>query len=539
MFGDYLVSVSKSLAINASSVAAKKAVRNRLDLLLVVNDALHTDKYHPDSTTTTGLIGVELTSHIVQLVELAASCALEKESLVEKKLKAMINYWAVNKLISDEAFNVLKEQADESLMQAQGGAPVRKRNYLLPDYHGDRYAPWFELPASYMLDQMIRQPNRPLDPHRIRVARFDKKPASAHVRKLLDNYFENIDLKHAPTGDNPKGETAKYNISLDPLGQIVKRDKGTEETTTVGNGYGWSMKFCRDMQKDGLPESIKTLREDAERMDAAPQVEREQRRHSRSPRRRRRSSSVSSRGRDRGQRSRSGSYTSKSSYDSRSRSHSRHHDNRRGSPRPQDRGRNRRFDDLDNDSRRPPPRPMERAQPQPGVQRPNRNIQGSPGNSQRMSNAPQNFTPSFSQAAQPPFSAPLFPPMPNQFPGQFPMQPFPPPPPMPFQAPGGFPGGIPPPPPPNYSGPFPPPPPNIAAMPNNPYNFSNQWNDFSQSGTPGFNQQNQGGFQNQAFHQNQHVGQGGYQGGRGGYGGNQRGGNYNNRGGRGQRGGRY
>lgn len=129
-------------------------MRNRLDLLLVVNDALHTDKYHPNSITTTGLIGVELTSHIVQLVELAASCALEKESLVEKKLKAMINYWAVNSLISDEAFNVLKEQADESLMQAQGGAPIRKRNYLLPDYHGDRYAPWYELPASYMLDQL-------------------------------------------------------------------------------------------------------------------------------------------------------------------------------------------------------------------------------------------------------------------------------------------------------------------------------------------------------------------------------------------------
>ncbi|KAF3009458.1 hypothetical protein E8E13_001943 [Curvularia kusanoi] len=529
VFGDYLVSVSKSLVVDSSSVAAKKVSRNRLDLLLVVNDALHTDKYHHNSTAKSGLLGTGFTSHLAELVELAASCAAEKDSKAEKKLKAIINYWALNQLVSDEALKVLREQADESLLQAQGGAPVRKRHYLLPEYHGDRTAPWYELPASYMLDQMIRQPNRPLEGHRIRAARFDKKPASAHVRKLLDNYFENIDLKHTPTGDNPTGETTKYSISLDPLGQLVKRDKDTNETVTVANGYGWSMKFCQDMQKDGVPESIRTLREDAERMEAAPQRERDQRRYSRSPRRRRRSSSVSSRGRDRNHRSRSGSYTSQSSYDSRSRSRSRHHDHRGPPTRTEERGRNdrdRRFDACDNDGRRPPPRPIERGPQQPGgqwhgQQTPSRNSQGSPGSDQNMSGGPQNLVPNFSQAAQPPFNAPPpFPPMSNQFPGSFPMQPFPPPPPIPFQTPGGFPGGIPPPPPPNYSGPFPPPPPNIAAMPNNPYNVNNQWNDFARGNMPSFGQQNQGGFQNQ-FKQNQPNGQSGYHGGRGGYGGNQ------------------
>ncbi|KAF2626567.1 hypothetical protein BU25DRAFT_449154 [Macroventuria anomochaeta] len=551
VLGDYLVSVSKSVVVETMPAAAKKAVRNRLDLLLVVNDALHTDKYHRNSTAKHGLLGTEFTSHLAELVELAASCAVEKDSQVEKKLRAIINYWAVNKLVSQDLLKSLRERADEIFLQAQGGTPIRKRNYLLPEYHGDQTAPWYELPASYMLDQMVKQPNRPLDPYRIKVARFDKKPVSTHVRKLLDNYFENIDLKHTPTGDNPTGETKKYNLWLDPMGQLVKRNKETGETRTVSNGYGWSTKFCQDMQKDGVPESIKTLRDDAERMEAAPERQRDRRRYSRSPRRRRRSSSVSSHGRGRDRRSRSGSYASRSSYDSRSRSRSRHHDRRRRSQRDEERGRNdrdRRFDDRDNDSRRPPPRPLDRGQPQSsgqwnGQQAPNRNTQGSPGNNQFPQNAHQNFTPNFSQAPQPPFNAPPFPPqppMPNQFPGQFSMQPFPPPPPpMPFQAPGGFPGGIPPPPPPNFSGPFPPPLPNIAVMPNNPYNFNNQWNSFQQANNPGFNQQQN---QNQGYNQNQNQGQGGFQGGRGGYGGNQGGGNYNNRGGyggRGQRGGSF
>jgi hypothetical protein len=527
-------------------------VRNRLDLLLVVNDALHTDKYHHDSTSKHGLLGTEMTSQLAELVELAASCALEKGSQVENKLQAIINFWAVNQLVGHDVFKTLKEGADESLLQAQGGALIRKRNYLLPEYHGDRTAPWYELPASYMLDQMIKQPNRPLDPHRIKVTRFDKRPVSAHVRKLLDNYFENLDLKHTPTGDNPTGETDKYNLWLDPMGQLVKRDKETGETTTATNGYGWSMKFCQDMQRDGVPESIKTLREDAERMEAVPERQRDQRRLSRSPRRRRRSSSTSSRGRGRDRRSRSDSYASRSSYDSRSRSHSRHHDCRRRSPRDEDRGRNdrdRRFDGRENDTRRSPSRPIERSQSQSGQgngpQGLNRNNQGSPGNGQFLPNMPQNFTPNFSQAPQPPFNAPLFPPpppMPNQFPGAFSMQPFPPPPPpMQFQGPGGFPGGVPPPPPPNFSGPYPPPPPNIAAMPNNPYNFNNQWGNFQQGANPGFNQaQNPGSFQNQGYSQNQAQSQSGFTGGRGGYGGNNQSGGYNNRGGYGRgRGGRY
>ncbi|KAF9691394.1 hypothetical protein EKO04_010667 [Ascochyta lentis] len=559
VLGDYLVSVSKSIVVDTAASASKKATRNRLDLLLVANDVLHTDKYHRDSTAEQGSLGSELIPHLLELVELAASCAVAKGSQVEKKLKAIINCWTVNQLVNEDASKNLRERADEALTLAQGGIPVRKRNYLLPEYHGDRTAPWYDLPASYMLDQMIAQPNRPLDPYRIKVARFNKKPVSTHVRRLLDSYFENIDLKHTPSGDNPTGETKKYSLWLDPMGQLVKRDKETGETATVCNGYGWSMKFCQDMQKDGVPESIRTLREDAEQMEAVPDKLRDQRRHSRSPRHRRRSSSMSSHERNRDRRSRSGSYASRSSFDSRSRSRSRHHDRRRQSPRNEEGGRNdlsRKYDDRDSENRRPPPQPIDRGQPQHsgqwnGQQAPNRHTQRSPGNNQYLPNAPQTFAPNFSQPPQPAFNAPPFPPqppMPSQFPGQFPMQPFPPPPPpMSFQAPGGFPGAVPPPPPPNFSGPFPPPPPNMPGMSNNPYSFNNQYsnaygNNFQPGNNPGFDQQNQGGFPGAAYSQNQN--QGNFQGGRGGYGGNYQGnGNYNNnRGGygaRGQRGGRW
>ncbi|KAF1847932.1 uncharacterized protein K460DRAFT_363942 [Cucurbitaria berberidis CBS 394.84] len=574
VLGDYLVSVSKSIVIDqpraaaaalseAAAASAKKAARNRFDLLLIVNDVLHTDKFHRRSTAKQSIFGTESTSFTPELVDLAASCIYEKDSQAEKKLRAILNYWAVNQLVSAEDIKSLRDNADEALLLAQGGTPVRKRHYLLPEYHGDRTAPWHDLPASYMLDQMFKHPQRPIEPSRIKIAKFDKKPVSPHVRKLLDDYFENIDLKYMPTGDNPTGETKKYKLWLDPLGQLVKRDKQTGETATVYNGYGWSMKLCKAIQDHTMPETLAIAWEGDERMKAVdavrepPQRRREDRRYSKSPRRRRPSSSESDYRREHSSHSRSHSLSrrgSRSSYDSprsRSRSRDRSYSRRHRSPRDERRGsddRGQRYDDRGPGQSRPPPKPYGRDSSYSGSNDRDRNSRGNPNGGNRYPappqpsqapQAPQGFGRGFPQAPQPPFSAPPFPPqalLPGQLPGPFPMGPFPPhlapPPPPQFQGSGGF---IPPPPPPNFSGPYPPPPPHMTAMQNNPYNnFGNQFGnqqgiDFGYGNNNGYGQ-NAGGYPPA---------------GRGAYGGSPQGGGYNsNRGGyggpqRGQRGGRY
>jgi hypothetical protein len=539
--GDYLVSVSKSVVVDqpAAAIAVKSAARSRFVPLLIVNDVLHTDKYH-QRRAGSGIFGKESMSYIPELIELAAAYISQKESQAEKKLRAILNYWATNQLVSADDVKSLRDRTDEALLIAQGGTPIRKRHYLLPEYHGDRNAPWYDLPASYMLEQMIKHPNRPIDSSRIKIAKLDKKPVTTHVRKLLDNYFENIDLKYVPTGDNPSGETKKYKLWLDPMGQLVKQDKETGDTNTVSNGYGWSMKLCQDMQKDGVPENIRIAREDAQReeemeqMQPAPQQRKDDLRYSASPRRPRSSSSDSEYRRGRGRRSHSRN-SSRSSYDgrqdSRSKGRTQSRSRRQTPPRPEHRNshdRGRHYGNGERDQQRPPSRPYGRN----GPDGPSRN-QGISNNSQYPV-PPQNFAQGFPQPPPLPFSAPPFPPqphMPNQFPGQLPMQPFPPPP--PFQS-GAFPGGIPPPPPPNYSGPFPPPLPNMPAMPHNPYNFGG-----NQSGNNAYGN-NAGYGQNSGHGQNQGNFQGNFQGGRGGHRGNYQGGGYNGRGGYGgQRGGRW
>lgn len=561
--GEYLISLSKSIVLDQPAVgaAAKTAARSRLIPLLVINDVLHTDRYHPRSAVKNGLFSKEAMLCLPELVALAAAYISEPGSQAEKKLRALLNYWAVNHVLETDEIKSLRHHADESLLIAQGGTPVRKRNYLLPEYHGDRQAQWYDLPASYMLDQMIKQPHRPLDLRRVKPTKFDKKPVTPHVRNLLDSYFDNIDLKYVPTGDNPKGETKKYKLWLDPMGQLVKQHKDSGETSTVCNGYGWSAKLCRDVQKDGVPETIRLAREGAqheaelESMRPVPQQRTSDNRYH-SPPRRRRSSSLSDSDykRGRGRRSRSHSrHSSRSSYDSRqdsrpgSRSNvrARSRSRRDTSPRRErhsSRERDRHHNEAQGHQYRPPPRPYGKGSSDSGqhINRSDAVWRNPSANAQYPLPPPppnnaHGYQPPPPHPPPPPLSGPPFqshPTMPNQFPGQFPMQPFPPPP--PFQQ-GAFPAGIPPPPPPNYSGPFPPPPPNMAASPNAPYSFG---------GNPTNQGSNVGYGQNPNYryaHGNHQSGQGG-QGGRAGYRGNKQRGGSSERGGygnqqRGHRGG--
>jgi hypothetical protein len=90
-----------------------------------------------------------------------------------------------------------------------------------------------------MIEPLLQAQQNPVKCYHVKVQQLDSKVVSPHVHQLLENSFENINLKYYPTGDNPTGETPKYKLWLEPLGQIVKQNKVTGEKTTVSTAYGW------------------------------------------------------------------------------------------------------------------------------------------------------------------------------------------------------------------------------------------------------------------------------------------------------------
>jgi hypothetical protein len=510
VLGDYLVAASRSIVIDPTgkSVTPSKAARNRLDILLVVSDVLHADTFHRPNDGAQGAISHHLKPYIEDLVELAALYATGKDSPCEKKLKAIVNFWATTQCVSRNDINAIRDRAIEGLVVARGGIPVRKRTYALPEWFGDRGVPWHELPASYMLEPMIKYPDRPIDTFAINVTRLEQRQPSNRVRKLLEHYFEDIDLKYVPTGDNPTGETKKYKLWLDPMGQLVKQNKETGETRTVSNGYGWSKRFCHDMLENGVPKTVTARRKKHKR--TLKLIEKNQkevedrslaRQYSSSPPRRRYSSS-----RERSRSSSLGRY---------SRSRSRSRDSDRGDsydgPRPSSRdknGRRSRFDREWESSRgRPPSEPCNRGPDQSQQQR--YHIQG---NNNYVPLPPSNYNqmPIATSTPPPPF-------MPGQF-LEYPMQGFPPPL-LPSQVNPGqiHPPPPPPPPPQTFNGSFPGAPPNNPSFQNNTYNFGNVnpvYNNFPGSGYRGPPQQSPGVYReglNGGF-QGRGGPQGGYQG---------------------------
>lgn len=514
VLGEYLVAVSKSIAVDQTPTPAK-ACRNRLDVLLVISDVLHTDRFHRQSRTGSSIVALELQPYMEELVELAALSVSVKDSSSQKKLIAVVNFWAANECVSADAFSALRERAIEGFRVAQGGSPVRKRTYVLPEYLGDRNAPWHEVPPSAMLEHLHKDPDRAIYTRDIRPIRFKKdKQPSEPVRQLLEDYFENIDLEYMPTGDNPTGETKKYRLWLDPMGQLVKQNKDTGETKTVCNSYGWSMKFCEDMRESGVPESITKARE---RLWSGPRYDEERLRKPKepSPQRRyaprspspapRRYSYDSDEDRNR---SRPTSSASDSPYDRPGSRDSDGYYNERRRPSSRDDGgevidrRRSRFEDRrDSDRDRAPPDRYDRSSNVKSRWGPGR---GNYSENNRGNFRPQgnNYNPNLQQGVPQSFQVPnnttsFVPPPPPAVAGQYPgyqMPPFPPPPP----------------PPPNFNGPFPGAPPNANAYANNGFNYGNSGPMYDNA--VGYGGQPQGGFRGGAGFQSRGGYRGGYQG---------------------------
>jgi hypothetical protein len=227
-----------------------RAARKRMAILLVVSAVLSADNsfvahWKPD---------------IEDLIECAAEATVENDTRHYKELQMLINFWATSGCVTPQLSQYLRKRFAAGMAVARGGNPLEKRTYRLPNIFGDRQSAWHLQPASYMIRPLIERPDLPINTSSIRPVQFASKEVSDDVRAMIDDYLDNIDLAYKPTADNPTGETPKYKLWLDPLGQLVKQDKITSEVKTVCNGYGWSPNFCAAIREHGCPQTIKEQR---------------------------------------------------------------------------------------------------------------------------------------------------------------------------------------------------------------------------------------------------------------------------------------
>ena len=292
----------------------------------------------------------------------------------------------------------------------------RKAPFVMPAFHGDPSAPYYELPAANMLPHIVPNSGTPINPQNVKAMQLASGPASVPLARAVADFLKDADSIYAAAPPEVEEEDEGVSLEMDEMGQTVARDKTTRETVDSGDSYyGWSKAFCERMKQKKKGSGGAGPRSRGRRRSISSQS------RSPSPRKRARYSSDESRSRS-----------------SRSRSRGRY---RRDYPssRPDDRRRRGRSDSHS------PPRHRSRSPPRQGRFR-SRDRSRSESYS-----PPQHIGMDDFQVPPPPpppqvqGSGPL--PFPNPFPNGIPL------------GPDGMP--LPPPRPPNWQGPWPPPPPPL------------------------------------------------------------------------------
>lgn len=455
------MSLAQSIDVEEYS-APDKAVRNRLDLVLLMSDVLHTAKFHKSIA-----IQVELQPFVKQLVALVAICCHEKNSKHERRLKAVVKFWFINSLFTTEDISDIMESVRAGFHRARDHTlpPPRSINDNLPAYFGGSNVTDHDLPAAYVLTRELYMDRRG-EPAGIKSQRLPRQP-TRKTTDILDAYFQKLDEIYRPTADNPLGAVGGYRQWTDATGHQIAQHKTTSSTRKITNGLGWSIDMCKQMQERGRVQKVFKAEAglcgrdlDGHRGDANGRQGHYDSDHSRSRsrtrRRREHSSSDSEYGRRERRRDRSGSH---SSYDSRrGRSSSRRDDrehqkgpsrsrydeyNRDEDPR-RLRGTGKKTDNykqppaLNSHQRNNPPPPP--PPPQPNTAPPNFPLQpphfpenfqpqfppNQPPGSMGSGAFPGQFAPPFTGPPSGHFQPPMTGQFPNQYPGQFPTPPFPP-----------------------------------------------------------------------------------------------------------------
>ncbi|KAF2462754.1 uncharacterized protein BDR25DRAFT_308133 [Lindgomyces ingoldianus] len=268
--------LSKAIVLDDNRKAAR-ASRNRMDLLLIVNDLLKIGT-HQAGHGQGGAMVDELQHHIEELVVLAAAGIFRKGSKLEGKLNAILRMWEVNRVFSHDRCEIICMKAAQALKQSQPrqpkGTASRAPSYTLPVIPRD--IPWYELPASTMLEELYLHPDKAVDIKKLKVKTFASAIPSQKTKDLLDEYWETVEAMdwRATANETPGG----FNYEYDNFGQTVRVNKITGEKKTMFNYYGWSIPWCEEIKEHGKPLCILDNREDVQeraRMEADEKARKE------------------------------------------------------------------------------------------------------------------------------------------------------------------------------------------------------------------------------------------------------------------------
>lgn len=225
-------------------------------MLYLVSDLI----YHTTIRNKDTSFGDNLRPFLSTLFSSAASFKGSPKHL--RKIKTLLDIWEerhyyttgdINKLrhaveIAQGSNSAVEEGAGLGGETISSGAVRASKDvpFTMPAIHGDQNLPWYDLPAGNLMQHIIPNSTRPIDPTLVKPMRFGAGQADKDLVAAVKSFLEEVEMIYDPVACHDETESPTWD--MDDVGRRVLRDDLGDVAAGDDAYYGWSTTLCEKMK---------------------------------------------------------------------------------------------------------------------------------------------------------------------------------------------------------------------------------------------------------------------------------------------------
>ncbi|OBT68887.1 hypothetical protein VE03_02151 [Pseudogymnoascus sp. 23342-1-I1] len=253
-------SASFSDADRSTLVSARtetSAKRKRLHILYLISDLIYHTKIRNKDTSVADIF-------LPLLANLFSSAASFKNSPKHlRKVEGLLDIWAgkhyystddINKIrqaveTAQRSNSITNEPADSDSKTISNVATKSAKDvpFTMPAMHGDQNLPWYDLPAGNLMQHIIPNSTRPIDPTLVKPMRFVPGPVDEELAASVKAFLEEVETIYDPVACHDENESPTWDV--DEVGRRIFRDDLGDVVAGDEGYYGWSTALCEKMKK--------------------------------------------------------------------------------------------------------------------------------------------------------------------------------------------------------------------------------------------------------------------------------------------------
>lgn len=235
-----------------SAKTETSAKRKRLHILYLISDLIyHTKIRNKDTTVADNLLPL-----LANLFSSAASFKNSPKHL--RKVEKLLDIWVekhyystndINKIrqaveAAQQSNSITNEPADSDSRAISNVAAKSAKDapFTMPAMHGDQNLPWHDLPAGNLMQHIIPNSTRPIDPTLVKPMRFVPGQVDEELVASVKAFLEEVETIYDPVACQDENESPTWDV--DEVGRRIFRDVAGDE-----GYYGWSTALCEKMKK--------------------------------------------------------------------------------------------------------------------------------------------------------------------------------------------------------------------------------------------------------------------------------------------------